>query len=86
MLDPLGEYDKVRGSRPQDDTGFFFSETRHNVCTGCAGQTTSCSTGRPKLTAKRRRVDKAQNDGLCQQTENNRDDVHRLADRHAMME
>ena len=68
---PLGEHDEARGCRPQDDTSFPSSETRHS---GCTRRTTSCNTSRPKPTAKRRRADKAQSDGLRQRTKNNRDE------------
>ena len=82
---PLGEQDETKGSRPQDDTGFFFLVSRHPVCTGFTEQMTSCNTSRPKLIAKRRRADKAQSDGLRQQTKNNKDEVRRRTDRQAIM-
>ena len=47
---PLGEHDEMRGCRPQDDTGFFFSEACHSVCTNSTGQTASCNRSRSRPT------------------------------------
>ena len=61
----------------QDDTGFFFLETRHPA---------SYNTSRPKLTVKQRRTGRAHSGGLRQRTKNNKNDVCRQTDRQAMME
>ena len=60
----------------QDDTGFFFLETRHPA---------SYNTSRPKLIVKRR-TGRAHSNGLRQQTKNNKNEVCRQTDRQAMME
>ena len=57
---PLGECDETRGSRLQNDTGFFL-ETSHTVC---IEQTKSYNDEPTKLKARQRRVGKAHSDSL----------------------